>query len=76
MKRTLLKIDGMHCAGCAQSIAAFLGKKEGVLKAEVNYAGESALLEYDEERISPEEISSAVESMGYRVIAGGEKKNT
>jgi len=68
IKRTAIKIGGMHCAGCANSIQSSVGTLEGVRKCEVNLASEKALLEFDPSRVGMLEIERAVRSAGYRVV--------
>jgi Cu+-exporting ATPase len=45
-KRTVVKIGGMHCAGCVNSIQRHVSNLQGVSKIEVNLANERAM-EYD-----------------------------
>lgn len=68
IKRTAIKIGGMHCAGCANSIQSSVGTLEGVRKCEVNLASEKALLEFDPSRVGMPEIEKAVQRAGYRVV--------
>jgi len=63
-----LKISGMHCAVCAQTIEKALNQKEGVYKAVVNFALETATVEYNPEQISLEGIKKVIRDVGYNVI--------
>jgi Cu+-exporting ATPase len=63
-----LKISGMHCAMCAQTIEKALSQKEGVYKAVVNFALETATVEYNPAQISLEGIKKAIRDVGYDVI--------
>jgi len=63
-----LKISGMHCAVCAQTIEKALNQKEGVYKAVVNFALETATVEYNLEQISLEGIKKVIRDVGYDVI--------
>ena len=65
VQRLELPIEGMTCASCAVRIEKKLNKLEGV-GAAVNYATESASVEFDAEAVSPEQLIAAVESAGYR----------
>ena len=49
-KRATLKIVGMHCAACAQTIEKALSNVEGVREASVNFATETAYVDYDLEK--------------------------
>lgn len=67
-KRALLKIGGMHCAGCVNSIQRHVSTIEGVSKVDVNLAGERATVEYDPARVGISEIEKAVRDVGYKVV--------
>jgi Cu+-exporting ATPase len=63
-----LKVGGMHCAVCAQTIEKVLNKKEGVYKAIVNLALETATVEYNAAQISLASIKKVIRDVGYEVI--------
>jgi Cu+-exporting ATPase len=63
-----LKISGMHCAMCAQTIEKALNEKEGVYKAVVNFALETATVEYNPAQISLEGIKKTIREVGYAVV--------
>ena len=67
-KRTLVKIGGMHCAGCVNSIQRRVLNLQGVSKIEVNLANERATLEYDPTQVKMRAIEKAIEEIGYRVV--------
>ncbi|HZB05057.1 MAG TPA: cation transporter, partial [Thermoleophilaceae bacterium] len=59
-----LPIEGMTCASCANHIERNLNGLEGV-SATVNFATESARVEYDARAVAPEQLLEAVQSAGY-----------
>jgi Cu+-exporting ATPase len=63
-----LKLSGMHCAVCAQTIEKTLNHKEGVYKAGVNFALETVNVEYNPAQVSLEVIKKAIRDVGYDVI--------
>jgi Cu+-exporting ATPase len=67
-KRTVLKIGGMHCAGCVNSIQGFLSELNGLKKVEVNLATEKAAIEFDPKQIRLDEIEKAIAEIGYKVV--------
>ncbi|MDE1766622.1 MAG: heavy metal translocating P-type ATPase [Thaumarchaeota archaeon] len=67
-KRTVLKIGGMHCAGCVNSIQRSVSEVPGVNKIEVNLATEKATLEFDQAKVKLESIEKAIEKTGYKVV--------
>ncbi len=67
MSKTLrLSIEGMHCGGCVTRLTNTLRKLDGVevRQAEVG----SAVVSFDEQRISGEDIAAAVEKIGFQVV--------
>ncbi len=54
-------IDGMTCAiGCAATIQKNLNKKDGVAFAKVDFDKKLAMVEYNEQKLSLEDIATAV----------------
>lgn len=68
LKRTALKIGGMHCAGCVNSIQYFVSKLDGVQKCEVNLASQKASLEFDPSIVQLSKIENAISEAGYSVV--------
>lgn len=64
MKNEIYKIQGLHCASCKILIESFLTKLNGVNNVSVNYSSGDMQIEYDEKKISIEEIKKAVDSLG------------
>ena len=63
-RRLDLPIDGMTCASCAVRIEKKLNKLDGV-SASVNFAMETASVEFDPARTAPGDLVGAVEAAGY-----------
>jgi Cu+-exporting ATPase len=68
MKKETFQIDGMHCAGCVNSVQKALINMDGVSRAEVNLANETALVEYDESLIDLNDLEGAVADSGYTLV--------
>jgi Cu+-exporting ATPase len=64
-RRLDLPIEGMTCASCAVRIEKKLNKLAGV-SASVNFAMETASVEFDPARAAPGDLVGAVEAAGYR----------
>src|SRR5919109_4898326 len=62
-----LKIGGMHCSLCTESIHKALGRLDGVHAVQVSIAHEEALVEYDPARVTPVVIENTLEDLGYTV---------
>ncbi len=67
-------ICGMTCAACANKIEKRLNKLNGVQTATVNFALESALIEYNPDEVSVPEMKDAIKKLGYRLEQKEEAK--
>ncbi len=55
----------MSCAACAVSVESTLKSLKGIHQASVNFATQTALVEYNPAIINPEAMRQAVQSIGY-----------
>ncbi len=67
MAKKTVTVTNMSCAACAGSVERFLNNQEGVNAAAVNFANETAQIEFTE-ITSFETLKSAVQSIGYDLI--------
>nr|WP_145939475.1 heavy metal translocating P-type ATPase [Paenibacillus glacialis] len=63
-----LDLVGMFCAACAVKIEKVLNKTPGVTNAVVNFAMETARVEYNKSNVSITEIQQRVEKLGYKAV--------
>jgi Cu+-exporting ATPase len=73
---TVIPVKGMHCATCANIISKNIYKREGVVAADVNYATEKAVVEYDPEKINLNDIGEAIREVDYEPILPSEAENS
>lgn len=62
---------GMTCAACAVSVESMLKSAKGVHDAGVNYANQTAWVEY-EETVKPEDLQNVMRGVGYDLIVDAE----
>lgn len=74
MSLIILKISGMTCINCKTRIENALAVLEGIKKADVSWKKGRADIEYDEEKISLNEIQKIIESLDYKVENSGDGK--
>lgn len=67
MKLIALKIAGMHCDGCAQTVKALLERELGVRMAAVDFHRGEARILYDPGQLGEKRLIAAIERPGYRV---------
>lgn len=65
-KKTDITVYGMHCASCANRIQKALSSKAGVISAEVNFGTGTAIVEFDDSKITVRELKKAIEDAGFR----------
>ncbi|MEH2273121.1 MAG: heavy metal translocating P-type ATPase [Nostoc sp.] len=65
MENTTLKLRGMSCASCANSIEDAINSVPGVDECIVNFGAEQATVKYDPKRTDLEAIQEAVDAAGY-----------
>ena len=68
IQKKTIAVLGMMCAGCAANVERKLSSLEGVAAASVNLPGRTVLLEYDDERITTQQMKEAVDSIGYDMV--------
>ncbi|MEX2415469.1 MAG: heavy metal translocating P-type ATPase, partial [Paenibacillaceae bacterium] len=68
-KQTTMQITGMTCAACANRIEKGLNSLPGVTNATVNFAMETARVEYSPSEVSIGDIQSKVTKLGYKAIS-------
>ncbi|MFQ6075926.1 MAG: heavy metal translocating P-type ATPase [Candidatus Bathyarchaeia archaeon] len=67
-KKTIIRIGGMTCASCAQTIENALRRTEGIVEANVNLASEKAVVVYDVEEIDYDGIKRVIDGTGYEAL--------
>ncbi|MDV6037442.1 heavy metal translocating P-type ATPase [Bacillus sp. SM-B1] len=60
-------VSGMTCAACANRVEKRLNKLEGVNGATVNFALESATVDFNPDEIHVNEMKSAITKLGYKL---------
>jgi Cu+-exporting ATPase len=62
-----VKVGGMHCSFCAQTIERAVGRMDGVGQVNVSLAHEEALIGYDPERVTASAVRDTLRDIGYTV---------
>ena len=65
--KKIIKIQGMHCASCAQDIENSLKRLKGIIEVNVNFASSQAIIEYDETKTNQNKITKIIEGLGYGI---------
>ncbi len=67
MAKVQVKIGGMSCSFCTETLRKAVGRLDGVQKVSVSLAHEEALVEFDPNRTEETQIKDTIRSVGYTV---------
>jgi Cu+-exporting ATPase len=67
-KKTVIPVKGMTCVNCAAAIQKDLSKLIGVKNANVNYANEKAVIEFDPAAVGLNNFIAGIQELGYQAI--------
>ena len=70
-QHAIIPVEGMDCSDCARVIEHSLGRMEGVLSVNVNYAAQMMRVEFDKQKIERNAIEKRLRSLGYTLPARG-----
>jgi copper chaperone CopZ len=68
-----LQVDGMTCIGCEAHVQKALGAIPGVRSAKVSYKDNEALVTYEKEKVTVEQLIQAVHKAGYKAMLKTQK---
>ena len=64
--KTVIRIDGMHCASCAMSVDDTLEAIDGVHRSKTSYARRLVKIDHDPERVNAHRLRDAITRAGYQ----------
>lgn len=68
MKKVILSIDGMTCSACSNGLEKYLNKQEGINNASVNLVMNTASIDYDNKKLSLEDLNKFVAKAGFKSL--------
>ena len=68
MEKIQLKLEGLSCEHCVHAVEHALLALNGVEKAAVSLAEQTAKITYDSALVTPDSMKKAIEEEGYRVL--------
>lgn len=69
MTKKTYQLEGMTCPTCAIKIEKLLKKTKGVEESEVLYNSGRVKVSFDEATVTSEDITAAIEQLGYTVVS-------
>ena len=67
-KKAVIPVKGMTCVNCAAAIQKDIGKLDGVMSANVNFANEKAVVEFDPSTVGLPAFIATINELGYRAV--------
>lgn len=68
MQTEIIKIKGMTCMGCVNSVKNVLEKIPGVNVADVSLEQKQAVIQYDAATTSPNQFKDAIKEAGFEIV--------
>ncbi len=69
IQKITIKVEGMTCEACEQSINYSVNKLEGIIFMEASYANGNAIIEFDKTKTNTEYIKKAINETGYKAVS-------
>jgi len=66
---TTLRVEGMTCTDCEQSVAKGVNALAGIDSISANHLDSTAFVRYDPSKTDLSQITKAIEGRGYQVVA-------
>lgn len=63
-----IRVEGMHCEGCASSIEKKLKATEGVEEVRVSHEKKEAWVKFDDTKTSVARLRDAINSTGFKAV--------
>lgn len=67
MRKQVLSIPDMHCSNCVIRLEGLEDELPGAQNVQASYRKQQMVIEYDETRLSLEQIVAAIIALGYQV---------
>ena len=68
MMRKILKVEGMTCQHCDQTVSETVGKMAGVQKVDVDLDRKEVTIEFDEAQTKLNEVSAQIVEAGFEIV--------
>lgn len=74
MEKKILPVLGMACAGCSANVERRLKAMDGIKSVSVSLPGRTAMVEYDENIVTPADMKREVDAAGFELIIDEETR--
>ncbi|MDR0838637.1 MAG: cation transporter [Oscillospiraceae bacterium] len=70
MEKLTLRVEGMSCGHCEIAIQDAVRRLPGIKKTRASRRRKEVVTQYDEARVTAEQIGAAISATGYSVVGG------
>lgn len=74
MEKKILPVLGMACAGCSANVERRLKAMDGMKSVAVSLPERTAMVEYDESKVTPADMKKVVDAAGFELIIDEETR--
>lgn len=74
MEKKILPVLGMACAGCSANVERRLKAMDGMKSVAVSLPGRTAMVEYDESKVTSADMKKVVDAAGFELIIDEETR--
>jgi copper ion binding protein len=67
MVKQVFRVTDMHCSNCVMRIEGLEDDLNGVQRVRASYKKQQVEVEYDDNKVSADQIVAAIQQMGYTV---------
>jgi copper chaperone CopZ len=67
-KKSIIRIEGMHCKMCSASVTKALKATAGVEQVEVSYEKGEAVIQYDDQKMTEAKLREVINGTGFKVV--------
>lgn len=75
MTTKTFKVPDMDCVACVMHLESIEDKLHGIEMIDANYRKQCMVVEYDEAKVSEQDIIAAIKQEGYTAVPIGESEN-
>lgn len=65
-RKVTVPIEGMSCMSCVANIKKTLSTMDGVTKVEVSLLNKNAMVTFDPDKVTTEQLQKAINKLGYK----------
>lgn len=67
-KTVTIRVEGMHCGGCASSVTKALKATDGVEDVQVSFEKGEAVIKYDDRKVTVAKLREVINSTGFKAV--------